>query len=165
MALVAVSKNILEVYEFYSKLNTIVNIVGSSTERNNKLKMFHSFEIAEMIEINELETWTGLNQVGTSKNAGDTRWNSHFRSITRLLKMFKTTCTVLENTINEASNAFQCDEAHLAYKTMLSFEFTYILHLIKEITEITYILCQHLQCKFQDILNALHFATSTKSLI
>ncbi|XP_020108830.1 uncharacterized protein LOC109724423 [Ananas comosus] len=48
---------------------------------------------------------------------------------------------------------------------MTSFEFVFILHLMKEITEVSCILCQHLQCKSQDILNAMHLVASTKSLI
>ena len=48
---------------------------------------------------------------------------------------------------------------------MTSFEFVFILHLMKEIMEITKLLCQALQCQSQDILNAMHIVSSTKALI
>ena len=48
---------------------------------------------------------------------------------------------------------------------MISFEFVFILHLMKEIMKITDALCQALQCQSQDILNAMNFVSSTKALI
>ena len=44
-------------------------------------------------------------------------------------------------------------------------EFVFILHLMREIMEITENLCQALQCKSQDILNAIHLVSTTKVLI
>lgn len=46
-----------------------------------------------------------------------------------------------------------------------SFDFTYYLHLMKEIIGMTEILCQASQQKSQDILNAMQLVSSTKELI
>jgi hypothetical protein len=47
---------------------------------------------------------------------------------------------------------------------MTSFEFVFILHLMKQIMEITDLLCQALQNQSQDILNAMHLVYPLKHL-
>ncbi|GAV58888.1 LOW QUALITY PROTEIN: hypothetical protein CFOL_v3_02421, partial [Cephalotus follicularis] len=42
-------------------------------------------EIARLISIDELDTGSGVNQIVTLQRAGDTRWSSHFRSVSSLL--------------------------------------------------------------------------------
>ena len=51
------------------------------------------------------------------------------------------------------------------YDVITSFEFVFILHLMRKIMEITDNLCQALQCKSQDILNAMHLVSTIKELI
>ncbi|KAH9697196.1 TTF-type domain-containing protein [Citrus sinensis] len=75
------------------------------------------------------------------------------------------TCSVLLNIIEDGTNAFQRGDADAAYEAMTSFEFVFILHLMKEIMAITDILCQALQSKSQDILHAMHLVSSTKALM
>ncbi|KAL4599349.1 hypothetical protein ACB092_11G120400 [Castanea dentata] len=93
------------------------------------------------------------NQIGTLQQAGDTRWGSHFHSI-------------FINTISEErANYKQCGDAERAYQVLTSFEFVLILHMMKEIMEITNIFCQALQQHSMDLLNAMHLVSNTKSLI
>ncbi|KAG6730395.1 hypothetical protein I3842_01G077400 [Carya illinoinensis] len=103
LALVAASRDVVSVHEFFSNLNFIINVAT---------------HIAHMIAIDELESGKGANQIGTIKRAGDSRWGSHFYSICSLLRMFEATCS--------------------------------------EIMGITDVLCQVLQQKSQDILNAMN---------
>ncbi|GAV82806.1 LOW QUALITY PROTEIN: Dimer_Tnp_hAT domain-containing protein, partial [Cephalotus follicularis] len=42
--------------------------------------------IERLISIDELDTGSGVNQIGTLQRAGDTRWSSHFRSVSSLLR-------------------------------------------------------------------------------
>ena len=51
------------------------------------------------------------------------------------------------------------------YDGITSFGFVFILHFMINIMEITYHLFQALQCKSQDIVNAMHFIFTTKTLI
>ncbi|XP_062100066.1 uncharacterized protein LOC133805935 [Humulus lupulus] len=118
-----------------------------------------------MIAFDELESGKGANQIGAIKRAGDSRWSSHFYSICSLLRLFEATCSVLESIIKEGSTQSQRGDASAAYKMMTSFEFIFILHLMKEIMGINDILCQVLQQKSQDILNAMNMVSTTKSLI
>ncbi|GAV85080.1 hypothetical protein CFOL_v3_28519 [Cephalotus follicularis] len=72
---------------------------------------------------------------------------------------------VLDNISADGSNFTQCAQAHAAHDNLTFFEFVFILHLMKEIIEITDSLCQALQRRSQDILNAMDLVSSTKKLI
>ncbi|XP_050242220.1 uncharacterized protein LOC126691203 [Quercus robur] len=118
-----------------------------------------------MIASNEIEIGRGVNQIGTLQQAGDTRWGSHFQSICSLIKMFNATCKVINTIFEEEANYKQRGDAEGAYQVLTLFEFILILHLMKEIMGITNILCQALQQHSQDLLNAMHLVSTTKSLI
>ncbi|XP_057493209.1 uncharacterized protein LOC130778717 [Actinidia eriantha] len=81
------------------------------------------------------------------------------------MTMFDATCSALKNIIDDGNTYLQRGDADSAYDAITSFEFVFILHIIKEIMEITEDLCQALQCKSQDILNAMHLVSTTKVLI
>ncbi|XP_028054567.1 zinc finger MYM-type protein 1-like [Camellia sinensis] len=165
LALVATSKDVIPIHKFFLKLAFVVNIVGASCKRNDELKVGQAAEIEHMIDIDELETAKGLNQIGTLQRAGDTRWSSHFKSVSSLIKIFSPTCEVLLNIINEGATSAQRGDANSAYEILTSFEFVFILHLMKEMLEITDLLCHALQCQSQDILNAMNLVSSTKALL
>ena len=165
LALVAASKEVISVHQFFTKLNSIVNIVGASCKRNDQLKAAHAANIAHLLKIDELESGKGLNQIGSLQRAGDTRWSSHLKSISSLIKMFSATCEVLLNIIEDGTTSAQRGDADAAYEVLTSFEFVFILHLMRKILEISNMLCQALQLQSQDILNAMHLVSSTKLLI
>jgi hypothetical protein len=79
--------------------------------------------------------------------------------------MYNATCSVLKNIIDDGSTYTQRGDADSAYDTIISFEFVFNLHLIKEILRVTNDLCQALQLKSQDILNAMHLVSTTKAII
>ncbi|KAG7943871.1 hypothetical protein I3843_15G068000 [Carya illinoinensis] len=149
LALVSASREVVSVHEFFSNLNFIINVVGASCKRHDELQAAQATHIAHMIAIDELESGKGDNQISTIKRAGDSRWGSHFYSICSLLRMLEATCS----------------DANAAYKMITSFQFIFILHLMKEIMGITDVLCQVLQQKSQDILNAMNMVSTTKGLI
>ncbi|XP_023742454.1 uncharacterized protein LOC111890581 [Lactuca sativa] len=120
-------------------------------------------DIEQLLELGEIETGKGLNQVGTLKRASDTRWGSHFRYLCSLLNMFDCTRVVLQGIIDDISATYsQRGDADAAYCFLKSFEFVFILHLIKEMIGKTDVLSQVLQKKSQDILNAMELVSSTK---
>jgi len=59
----------------------------------------------------------------------------------------------------------QRGDADAVYDDATSFEFIFILHLMREIMGITDILCQALLRQAQDIVNAMDLVSTTKSLI
>ncbi|GKC19971.1 zinc finger MYM-type protein 1-like protein [Tanacetum coccineum] len=97
LALVAASKDVSEVHTFFKHLNFIVNVIGSSTKRNDQLQDAQIDEISHLAEIGELEGGRGSNQMQNLQRAGDTRWSSHFKSICSLLRLFGPTRVVLND--------------------------------------------------------------------
>ncbi|XP_031116585.1 SCAN domain-containing protein 3-like [Ipomoea triloba] len=65
LALVASSKEVIPVHHFFTKLNSIINVVGASCKRNDQLKAAHASNIAHLLSIDELESGRGLNQIGS----------------------------------------------------------------------------------------------------
>ena len=55
-------------------LNFIITTVGSSCKCNDELRAAQATKIARMLAIDELETGTGANQIGTLKRVGDSHW-------------------------------------------------------------------------------------------
>jgi hypothetical protein len=54
--LVAASREIVHVHEFFSNLNFIINVVGASCKRHDQLQDAHEADITHLIAIDELET-------------------------------------------------------------------------------------------------------------
>lgn len=79
--------------------------------------------------------------------------------------MYYATCVVLQEIMDNGADYTKHGDANSAYNLMTSFEFILTLHLIKEIMGTTDCLCQALQQKSQDILNAIHLVRTTKVLI
>ncbi|XP_075669700.1 uncharacterized protein LOC142639395 [Castanea sativa] len=165
LALVKASKQVVPISGFFLTLLFLIKIVNVSCKRNEQLQVASANEIARLIDVEELETGIGLNQIDILQQLVETRWSSHFRSVSSLLRMFTPTLEVLHNIIDDAILGEHPAEAELAYESLTSFEFVFILHLEKETMEITDILCQDLQSQSQDILNAMHLVSSTKALI
>ncbi|XP_062161921.1 uncharacterized protein LOC133868946 [Alnus glutinosa] len=136
---------------------------GASNMR--ELRISQTAEIAYLIEINEIESGRGLNQISTLQRAGDTRWSSHLRSVSSLIKIFSPVCEVILKIIDVGTTSSQRAEADPVYQVMTSFEFVFILHLMKETMQITDHLCQELQSKSQDILSAMNLVSFTKAYI
>ncbi|XP_056685508.1 uncharacterized protein [Spinacia oleracea] len=166
LALIAAAREVGEVHDFFKDLIFIVNTVSSSTNRHDELQASQIAELEHLIEIEEVETGKGLNQIGTLQRPGDTRWSSHFKSICSLLRMFNATRSVLEKIAIDSQQSYaQRGDAKSALKKLLSFDFVFILHLMEDIMGFTDGLCRALQHKSQDILNAMHLVVGTKSLI
>ncbi|GAA0145795.1 hypothetical protein LIER_05903 [Lithospermum erythrorhizon] len=165
LTLVPAASEVVCVENFFEKLRYIINSATGSTKRSDELLDAQAEEIAQMIENDELETGRGLNQVCKLQRAGDTRWGSYLRSVSRLIEKFKSTRRVLGVIIDEGKTTSQCGQAFLSHETMSSFDFVFILHFIKELMEITDFLAQALQKKSQDIANAMYLVWTTKTLI
>ncbi|XP_074313678.1 uncharacterized protein LOC141648868 [Silene latifolia] len=165
LALIAAAKDVVPIFQFFSKLSFVVNHILSSYKRVNELRKAYSNEIDMLIEDGELKTGIGLNQASNLQRPGDTRWSSYLRSISRLMKMFSATCSVFHKLIDEGDTSAECAQATTALDTMTSFEFIFILHLMKKVLEVSDLLSQALQRKSQDIINSLHIVETTKTLL
>ncbi|KAJ9535085.1 hypothetical protein OSB04_un001839 [Centaurea solstitialis] len=164
LALMAACQGVVALRKFFSQLTFVINVVSASSKRSDQLRDAQVDQIAYLLSIDELETGRGLNQIGTLQRAGDTRWSSHFRSVSSLIKMFSPTCEVLLKIAEEGTGPLKGD-ADSAYEAMTTFDFIFVLHIEKEIMEITDLLCQALQRQDQDIFSALRLVASTKGLL
>ena len=166
LALVAASREVHEVHNFFQHANFIVNTISASPKRNDELLENQAAEIAREIELGELDTGRGANQIGSLQRAGDTRWSSHYKSIKSLLKMFAATVTVLRSVAADRSATRNSrGDAGGSLKILLTFDFVFILHLMERIMKITDVLCLKLQHKSLDIANALDCVSNTKVLL
>ncbi|VVA33849.1 Hypothetical predicted protein, partial [Prunus dulcis] len=124
-------------------------------------------ELKELLDSGELETGRGLNQGRSLKQAGATRWGSHFASITSLMSLFKETKILLQEISEHGPNQQFRGDAESNYIAMMSFEFVFALLLMDKIMGLTNFLCQVFQKKkkkkTQDIVSALNFVENTKS--
>ncbi|KAH9738403.1 TTF-type domain-containing protein [Citrus sinensis] len=155
LVLVAVSKEVHEGWLFFLKLSSIINFASASFKRYSELKSAREKEIIDLVALEELETGTGANQVRTLQRAGDTRWSSHFTSVSRFIEMFSATLEVLGKMINDGSSRDMRGEAKICV----------YFFLLNKVLGISDILCRALQTKSLDILNALNYVSSTKRLL
>ncbi|XP_042415100.1 zinc finger MYM-type protein 1-like [Zingiber officinale] len=149
---------------FFSKLSSIVNFVGSSSKRHSQLKSIRGNEIIDLIKSGELGTGTRVNQASTLQRPASTHWSSHYTSIIRVIELFGSICTLLEDLIGGKLTFGIRAEAKGLLKVMMTFDFVFMLLLMHRVLETSDMLCQALQRKNQDILNAMSLVATTKLL-
>ncbi|XP_031112076.1 uncharacterized protein LOC116016052 [Ipomoea triloba] len=86
--------------------------------RNDKLKVAHASNIAHLLSIDELESVRGLNQIGSLQKSGDTRWSSHLKSISSLMRMYSATCEVLLNIVEDGTTHAHRGDVDAAYENL-----------------------------------------------
>ena len=98
-----------------------------------------------------------MNEEINLKRLGDTRWGSYYETILNLILMFSTIVNVLE-IIEEDDLSGQKVEAWSIVRSILSFEFVFTLHFMKNILGITNELSIAMQKKKknQDIVNGIN---------
>lgn len=166
LALVAASREVHEVHNFFQHANFIINVVSVSPKRNDELLATQAEEISREIELGELDTGRGANQMSSLQRPGDTRWSSHYKSIQSLKKMFGATVSVLRNIAHDHSvSKYSRGDASGALRMIITFDFVFILLMMEKNMKITDVLCQTLQKKSIDILNAVDSVSNTKMLL
>ncbi|XP_023729198.1 uncharacterized protein LOC111876866 [Lactuca sativa] len=163
-ALLAASQGVVSLQKFFIRLSFVINVVGTSSKHTDQLRDAQAKEIAYKISIDKLKTSRRLNQIGKLQRASDNRWSSHLKLVSSLIKIFSPTCEVLLKIIKDGTGPIKGD-VDSAYEFITTFEFFFVLHLKKEIMEITDLLYQALQRQSQDICNALRLVASTKLLL
>ncbi|CAM8929398.1 unnamed protein product [Rhodiola kirilowii] len=161
LALNGVAKGVPDVWQFFSTLTTIVNFVDSSAKRHSMLKGYREGEIQDLLAVGTLETGSGMNQASTLQRAAATRWCSHFRSISSLIKLFGATMTTVDDLYMNGVDKVR-GEAKGIGMALERFDFIFCLLLMDEVMKITYFLSQAFQKKDMDILNDMQFLSMTK---
>ncbi|XP_068316344.1 uncharacterized protein [Pyrus communis] len=150
-----------DVAAFFTLTNSLVNVVGCSCKRRDALREKQQENLLKAIENDCLETGQGLNQETSLKRAGDTRWNSHYGALISLITMFSSVVDVLDMIVEDCYND-SAGEAKRLLKDLQSFEFVFLLFLMKSILGVTNDLSQALQKKDQEIVNAMALVKTCK---
>ncbi|XP_065868106.1 uncharacterized protein [Euphorbia lathyris] len=162
LIVVAIAKWSPYVGDFFDHLSRIVNLVGASCKRRDMLLQKQHEKLVEGLESGEISSGKGKNQETSLTRPGDTRWGSHHRTLVRCFHMWSSIVEVLDHVRQDASIPEQKGIAKGLLEKMESFEFVFILHLMKGILGITNDLSQALQQKPQNIVNAMTIVRSTK---
>ncbi|CAM8902082.1 unnamed protein product [Rhodiola kirilowii] len=156
------AKGVPDVWQFFSTLVTIVNFVDSSAKRHGMLKAYREAEILDLVAVGSLETGSGMNQAFTLQRPGATRWGSHFRSISSLIKLFEATRATVDDLYENGLDNKAKGEAKCISEALIKFDFVYCLLLMHEVMKITEFLSQTFQKKDIDIVNAVECISLTK---
>ncbi|XP_042065212.1 uncharacterized protein LOC121808683 [Salvia splendens] len=97
------------------------------------------------------------------KRPGDTRWSSHYGTLVNLIHLYSSIVDVLEYVGENGHDDSIRAEADDVLEIINSFEFVFVLHLMKQILGITHELSQVLQKKDQYIVNAMNLVKVAKS--
>ncbi|XP_050207938.1 uncharacterized protein LOC126657312 [Mercurialis annua] len=156
LVIVAISKHIPVVAEFFTNISMIVTIAGASCKRKDELNKHRDADIFEKLETGELTTGKGLNQQTNLARPSDTRWGTHHVTLARLLSMWSSALYVLEKVYEDGIEPESRGKASALIKLMEDFRFVFILYLMLKLLGITNALSLALQQKDQNIVNAMN---------
>ncbi|XP_052627576.1 uncharacterized protein LOC111886690 [Lactuca sativa] len=165
LALVFVAKNHTTINDFFDVVSRLLNIIGSSYKRRDKLRKKQADKVMAALAEGELQSGTGLNQEVGIKRSSDTRWGSHFASLLNIQIIYASICDVLEDLGEFDSDRDRRAEAIRILKWLKSFDFVFCLDFMVDILGVTNHLNTILQRKDQDIVNAMNQVSSSKKAI
>ena len=144
-------------------ISLLLNVVGASCKRKDRIWETNRQKVKEGISNGEIKTGTGLNQEISLQKPGNTRWGSHYKTLLQLGQLFSFVVEVLEYIQDEGSNSTKRQQAYGILKYFDTFDFVFYLQLMLFVLGLTENLSKALQRKDQDILNAISLVKSTKS--
>jgi hypothetical protein len=127
----------IDVGDFFDMISTLLNVVGSSCKRKDKLRENHQEEVRKAISKGELGTGTGSNQELSLQRPGDTRWCSHYRTLVGMSKIFQSVVKVLEYVEEDGSDDSKRRQANGLLKYFQSFNFVFYRHMMMMILALT----------------------------
>jgi hypothetical protein len=96
LALIAASREIHKMHNFFQDAILIINVVSVSPKQNDELLANQAAEITCDFDLGELDMGRGAKQIDSLQRPGYIRWSSHFKSICSLEKTFSATIKVLK---------------------------------------------------------------------
>ena len=162
LVVVAVAKKIFEIADFFDMVSMLLNVVGASCKRKDKVRENYRDEINVGIASGDINTGKGQNQEISFQRPGTTRWGSHYKTLLRLVGLFSTIIKVLEYIEEEGADDSKRCQAYGLLKYVQTFDCVFYMHLMLLILGICENLSMALQSKNQDILNAMSLVESTK---
>ncbi|XP_027071787.2 uncharacterized protein [Coffea arabica] len=162
LSLVGVAKKHVQVSSMYNTLSTLVHVLEGSSKRQKILREQHLKKVVDDLMTGDLMSGRGLNQETSLQRACDTRWGSHFGLLLKLKYIFSKSIRLIYAVERHVSFTTKRRQAYALLNSLQSFEFAFILHLMKKIMGITNALSEALQRKDQDIVNAMGLVKVSK---
>ncbi|XP_042067372.1 zinc finger MYM-type protein 1-like [Salvia splendens] len=159
---VAVCKANRHVSDFFGYVSPIVTVCGSSCKRADKLRQIEYERMVERIEKGEITSGKGLNQETSLLRPGDTRWGSHYLTLTRLASMWPSIVIVLETVFEDGVDQETSGKSKGLLQKMESFDFVFLMMLMKHLLGMIDPLSCALQYRDQNILNAINLIVTVK---
>lgn len=161
LTLVSVAKENIDCSWFFGQLAYLLNVLGMSCKKISMLRVAQAEYMIEALSLGEIETGQGLNQEMGLARPGDTRWGSHYRTVMHVIALYPSIKKVLSK-IGKEHKGGESIGAQTMLEVFKSFEFVFMLHLMNEIFGYTNGLCNALQRREQDIVNAMDLLEFTK---
>nr|XP_051215497.1 uncharacterized protein LOC127333197 [Lolium perenne] len=161
LTLVAVAKESGDCTWFFQQLAHLLNALSMSCKKMRLLRIAQAEELIASLELEEVETGSGLNQEMGLGRPCDTRWGSHFKTVNHVISMYGALRRVLRK-IGDEYNSAEAQAALTIETTFLSFEFVFMAHLMQEIFGYTDDLSRALQKQDEDIVHAIQVLDDTK---
>jgi hypothetical protein len=162
LVIVAVAKKHGDVADFFYMISILFNVVGGSCKRKDMIREKHRDDVTKAIGSGQLSTGKGLNQDQTLQRAGDTRWGSHYRTLSSIVKLFPSIISVLKY-VEKEGKSDKKSQARGLIAYFETFDFVFYLHMMLHILGSANTLSQSLQRKDQDILNAMSCVRGTRN--
>ncbi|AEE77585.1 General transcription factor 2-related zinc finger protein [Arabidopsis thaliana] len=162
LVVVAVAKKHFEIGDFFDMISVLINVVGASCKRKDRVRDEFRKKLEERINQGEIKTGKGLNQKLSLQRPGNTRWGTHYTTLLRLVDLFSVIIKVLEWIEDDGTDSTKRRQANGLLKYFNTFDFVFYLQLMLLILGLTNSLSVALQRKDQDILNAMSLVKSTK---
>ncbi|XP_042029988.1 uncharacterized protein LOC121776904 [Salvia splendens] len=140
----------------------IVTVCGSSCKRADKLRQIEYERMVEKIEKGEITSGKGLNQETSLLRPGDTRWGSHYLTLIRLASMWPSIVIVLETVFEDGVDQETSGKSKGLLQKMESFDFVFLMILMKHLLGMIDPLSCALQYRDQNILNAINLIVIVK---
>ncbi|XP_042444154.1 zinc finger MYM-type protein 1-like [Zingiber officinale] len=162
LVVVAVAKSNRIVSDFFQYVTMIVNITGASCKIKDKFRQLEHDKLVECLEKGDIVSGKEKNQEISLKRPGDTRWGSHYMTIICLMSMWTSVLQVLENVYDDVTNNDNNGIVASLIDKMESYEFVFVMHLMKSLLGITNELSLALQQKDQNIVLAISLIKTMK---
>ncbi|XP_042410328.1 zinc finger MYM-type protein 1-like [Zingiber officinale] len=162
LVVVAVAKSNRIVSDFFQYVTMIVNITSASCKRKDKFRQLEHDRLVECLEKGDIVSGKGKNQEISLKRPRDTCWGSHYMTIIRLMSTWTSVLQVLENVYDDGTNDDNSGIATSLIDKMESYEFVFVIHLMKSLLRITNELSLALQQKDQNIILAVSLIKTMK---
>jgi len=161
LTLVSVAKENIDCQWFFGQLAYLLNVLDMSCKKIRMLRVAQAENMIEALKLGEIESGQRLNQEMGLARPGDTRWGSHYRTVMHVMHLYPSIEEVLFR-VGEEGKGAEALGAQTLLKVFNSFEFVFLLHLMNEIFGYTNDLCNALQKREQDIVNAMDLLEFTK---